>query len=195
MQFGHEVRQVQGAFHDDLKDDSPAAFISLAKLISEHSLRTFAESLVLRHKPATIDYLQKFGLAGNPQTDGVAGNNTPETEVAAEMVDQDAIVPACPRCGADMVRRTAMKGKNAGQEFWGCSGFPKCWGVLQDGIENPAPAEVSTDVEEMPCCPKCGGSMIKCIARKGKNAGQEFRGCASYPKCRGVLDLALAANK
>ncbi|MGB5475099.1 MAG: hypothetical protein WBQ78_16695 [Gammaproteobacteria bacterium] len=47
----------------------------------------------------------------------------------------------------------------------------------------------------MPCCPKCGGSMIKCIARKGKNAGQEFRGCASYPKCRGVLDLALAANK
>jgi restriction system protein len=33
---------------------------------------------------------------------------------------------ACPRCGRPMVLRTASQGANAGREFWGCSGFPKC---------------------------------------------------------------------
>lgn len=33
---------------------------------------------------------------------------------------------ACPRCGSDLVRRRAAKGKNSGIEFWGCSTFPKC---------------------------------------------------------------------
>ena len=33
---------------------------------------------------------------------------------------------ACPACGSDMVLRTAQKGSHAGQNFWGCSTFPKC---------------------------------------------------------------------
>lgn len=32
----------------------------------------------------------------------------------------------CSRCGSEMVLRTVKKGANAGQEFWGCSQFPKC---------------------------------------------------------------------
>ena len=32
----------------------------------------------------------------------------------------------CPICGSEMVLRTAKKGQNAGQQFWGCSAFPKC---------------------------------------------------------------------
>jgi restriction system protein len=32
----------------------------------------------------------------------------------------------CPKCGAQMVRRTAAKGSNAGSEFWGCSKYPEC---------------------------------------------------------------------
>jgi len=31
----------------------------------------------------------------------------------------------CPLCGADMVLRTAKKGNNIGEKFWGCSAFPK----------------------------------------------------------------------
>ena len=34
--------------------------------------------------------------------------------------------PVCPRCGKQMVLRTARKGNAIGSEFWGCSGFPKC---------------------------------------------------------------------
>lgn len=32
----------------------------------------------------------------------------------------------CPWCGKELVLRTAKKGNNAGNQFYGCSGFPKC---------------------------------------------------------------------
>lgn len=32
----------------------------------------------------------------------------------------------CPRCGKAFVLRTTRSGTNAGKEFWGCSGYPKC---------------------------------------------------------------------
>lgn len=37
--------------------------------------------------------------------------------------------PTCPRCGKTMVLRRARSGKNVGQEFWGCPGFPQCRGT------------------------------------------------------------------
>lgn len=38
--------------------------------------------------------------------------------------------PSCPKCGGEMVRRIAKKGANAGKEFWGCTGFPSCKGIV-----------------------------------------------------------------
>ncbi len=32
----------------------------------------------------------------------------------------------CPKCGKGLTLRTARKGRNAGERFWGCSGYPKC---------------------------------------------------------------------
>ncbi|HNQ88799.1 MAG TPA: restriction endonuclease, partial [Verrucomicrobiota bacterium] len=32
----------------------------------------------------------------------------------------------CPRCEREMVRRTARPGRGTGEEFWGCSGYPRC---------------------------------------------------------------------
>jgi four helix bundle suffix protein len=40
-------------------------------------------------------------------------------------------IPACPKCGKPMVLRTAKSGKNAGQQFWGCSAYPDCKGVVK----------------------------------------------------------------
>lgn len=37
--------------------------------------------------------------------------------------------PACPTCGAEMVKRTAKKGANAGAAFWGCISHPGCRGT------------------------------------------------------------------
>jgi len=39
--------------------------------------------------------------------------------------------PACPRCGASMILRTAKRGDRTGTRFWGCSKFPTCRGVRE----------------------------------------------------------------
>ena len=33
-------------------------------------------------------------------------------------------------------------------------------------------------------CPRCGGSLVSRVAKRGSRAGQSFFGCSSYPKCR-----------
>lgn len=38
-------------------------------------------------------------------------------------------------------------------------------------------------------CPKCGSQLVKRKAKRGKNIGQEFYGCATFPKCRYVQNI------
>jgi restriction system protein len=35
-------------------------------------------------------------------------------------------IKLCPKCGNTLVVRKTQSGPNAGKEFWGCSGYPKC---------------------------------------------------------------------
>ena len=42
----------------------------------------------------------------------------------------DTETKVCPKCGSALVLRTAKKGENAGKQFYGCSGFPKCRYIL-----------------------------------------------------------------
>lgn len=39
----------------------------------------------------------------------------------------------CPACNAPMVRRRAMTGQYAGKRFWGCSRFPDCSEIVDEG--------------------------------------------------------------
>lgn len=39
---------------------------------------------------------------------------------------------------------------------------------------------------DAPFCPKCGKPMIKRIAKKGRNAGNAFWSCSTYPECDGT---------
>ena len=43
-------------------------------------------------------------------------------------------------------------------------------------------------VNEFPC-PKCGGKMAVRTATTGKNKGNQFLGCAAYPKCKSMRTL------
>lgn len=45
-----------------------------------------------------------------------------------ELSTEQHLTPVCPRCGEEMVIRTAERGANVGSQFWGCSTFPRCWG-------------------------------------------------------------------
>jgi len=59
---------------------------------------------------------------------------TMETEVVKEPAQDEMpeLEPLCPICSCKMIKRTAKKGKNAGNTFWGCSKFPNCRGVVSD---------------------------------------------------------------
>ena len=45
-----------------------------------------------------------------------------------------ADAPLCPKCGKPMIKRMAKKGKNAGNAFWSCSGYPECDGTRSLGL-------------------------------------------------------------
>lgn len=38
--------------------------------------------------------------------------------------------PTCPKCSSPMVKRVSKGGETAGKEFWGCSNFPACRGIM-----------------------------------------------------------------
>lgn len=42
----------------------------------------------------------------------------------------DRTIPASPKCGKAMVLRTAKKSKQTGRQFWGCTGYPDCTGLV-----------------------------------------------------------------
>ena len=75
---------------------------------SEKAMEEMAQFFLQQHQEKEVDYTAKY--------------------VAAEKSDGENGEKKCPKCGAPMVLRTAKKGANAGNEFWGCSQFPKCRG-------------------------------------------------------------------
>jgi restriction system protein len=61
---------------------------------------------------------------------GLATNRQHVNHLRAKSEPPSSHNPQCPKCGSDMVLRTARKGKNSGSEFWGCTSFPRCRGVV-----------------------------------------------------------------
>lgn len=53
----------------------------------------------------------------------------PDPSTINEQPSSNTTTPSCPQCGQPMVLRTARRGKNAGNEFWGCPTYPTCNGT------------------------------------------------------------------
>ncbi|MDD5707205.1 MAG: four helix bundle suffix domain-containing protein, partial [Kiritimatiellae bacterium] len=49
---------------------------------------------------------------------------------AANRAGAPETIPPCPQCGKPMALRTARTGKNEGKQFWGCTAYPECKGVV-----------------------------------------------------------------
>ena len=60
------------------------------------------------------------------------------TGIRVEARAKQENAPSCPDCGKPMKKRKAGAGRNAGKEFWGCTGYPDCRGTRQIP---PKPAE------------------------------------------------------
>lgn len=68
---------------------------------------------------------------GNPITlvDGVALSHLIGDVQKSPQIKTVVNDTACPVCRSPMVMRTARRGKNAGNGFWGCSRYPRCKGI------------------------------------------------------------------
>ena len=65
-----------------------------------------------------------------------------------------------------------------------------CFGPASTPASSPpVPSESQTTTEQTPSCPKCGAVMALRTAKTGANAGGQFWGCTSYPRCRTTLPV------
>ena len=81
-----------------------------------------------------ISMLQKMisrQLEDFKSTGGFTENLTKERVATQTTQSLKQGSPSCPLCGKPMIRRTIKRGTKAGQQFWGCSAYPACQGVLK----------------------------------------------------------------
>lgn len=69
-------------------------------------------------KESHIENIEKKYKASPEKTD-ISEENTVNGEKETDNM-------ICPKCGSPLVLRTSKKGENAGNQFYGCSSFPKC---------------------------------------------------------------------
>ncbi|MDW8382946.1 MAG: four helix bundle suffix domain-containing protein [Verrucomicrobiota bacterium] len=74
-----------------------------------------------------ISALEKAFVEGGGYTEQLAAARLAHRAQQAEPAER---IPRCPQCGRLMALRTARAGKNAGSQFWGCTGYPECKGAL-----------------------------------------------------------------
>ncbi len=87
---------------------------------------------LLDRQIATLEaaFVEEGGYSEQLATARLAERERQRTEPRRQPTPAGAI-PSCPKCGKPMVLRTAKAGKNAGQQFWGCTGYPECKGVVR----------------------------------------------------------------
>ncbi len=118
------------------------------------AMRDNAEWFLERHKENAVDYAARYreiaqeaGAGELSSTDvgsqvslrgkdsgRAAGGNSADVagSMSAEHASADQSI-LCPRCGAPMVLRTAKRGARAGKQFYGCSKYPACRGIVNIG--------------------------------------------------------------
>jgi ssDNA-binding Zn-finger/Zn-ribbon topoisomerase 1 len=103
------VREMIGAMAD--------ARLKKGIIVSLKGCSGEAKALAARH---SIELVEESGLLGLLKY-------LNQAEVQAILADRRKV---CPRCERGMVLRTARKGTGQGGQFWGCSGYPKCWQTM-----------------------------------------------------------------
>lgn len=47
----------------------------------------------------------------------------------------------------------------------------------------------AVNIQEKKVCPRCGADLVVRISKKGNNAGKQFWGCSTFPKCRYIENI------
>jgi DNA topoisomerase-1 len=99
-----------------------------------------------------------------------------------------SVVPAidekCGNCGKKLKLRMGKNGL-----FVACSGYPAC--TFTQDIPDPEEDAVDMSEIEKTTCDECGEAMKVRQSRTGST----FLGCTAFPKCRNVINIAVAGGK
>lgn len=104
---------------------------------SKKDMHMFAENLLKKNIEERKDYIKKYEdlvknleleteeITQNKNMKQEKLNNLNNIEVEKRTVSNTKKL-ICPRCGAELVLRTARRGVSVGKQFYGCSSFPRC---------------------------------------------------------------------
>ena len=150
-QWTQQIYKVKNKFQNPLRQNykhvktlesaleiPPEAIISVIAFMGEGKFKTNMPSNVTRGA-GYVRYIKSFNvpILSQEQVQSVvaqiqSGRLEPSRATDKEHVQQlksrksASADKICPRCGKSMVLRTAKKGANSGNKFWGCSGYPAC---------------------------------------------------------------------
>lgn len=125
-----------------ISEKAAAAISQAAKILEETADSSDAATYILNEMAKILEGKTSFS-SQSPVTSEENSAVSEESEKSAAAPEESAPLPEssvtdesenntteaekiCPRCGAKLILRTAKKGKNIGNRFWGCSSFPKC---------------------------------------------------------------------
>jgi restriction system protein len=124
----------------------------------------------------------------NPAPPAVSTTSAPTQVAASPTAPAIPADPSCPQCNAQMSKRTARHGSNAGKEFWGCTLYPRCKGtraiqetvVIKSGSTPAKPTPLSEIKNNN--CPNCGTELVMRKFMSGPREGQHFLACVPCKK-------------
>ena len=131
---------------DDVKDKALRdAGLKLVRIPSKHAYTSedFVDVLNVE-KQDNADLIEENNVVDSDSNNEViyvveqAENgieDTSDQNSAETVVIESTVVPVCPKCNVEMVKRTASRGANAGQHFWGCPNFPNCREIRSIEVE------------------------------------------------------------
>lgn len=130
------VRELYGLMIAENAD--AAKLVTTSAFTREASAFATGKPIAMIDGPALLDLVRGV----QPPGEGVVKKDEPEMETTGKVLDAASGAMGCPNCEGAMVLRTARRGGNEGQRFWGCSSYPKCRGTrtvdatrLPEGVE------------------------------------------------------------
>jgi len=123
------IRLDRPSYGTDFVYDSCAHLLNqqkkFAKWLESENSELMANCLLILLRRTIRMLMQQMEAQGNnfAQTGGFREQLT-AVRIEAKAKNENA--PLCAQCGKFMTKRTAKSGKNAGNEFWGCTGYPEC---------------------------------------------------------------------